>query len=87
MRRVAQEGPFSPAGKQFECPLVQLIEPGFGGPLFELDVAEPAFDGELISHDFFLIGKVLLLLPGKGRRGLSLVSVESYPIMGLSIKL
>lgn len=58
---------FAPAGKQFECPLVQLVESGFGGPLFELDVAEPAFDGELVPHDFFLIGKVFFLLPGPGK--------------------
>lgn len=67
MSRVAQGRPFVPAGKQFECPLVQLVESGFGGSLFELDVAEPAFDRELVPHDFFLIGKVLFLLPGPGR--------------------
>lgn len=70
MSRVAQRRPFVPAGKQLECPLIQLIEPWFWGPLFELDVTKPAFDGELVPHDFFLIGKVLFLLPepGKGRR-------------------
>lgn len=71
-------GPFVPAGKQFECPLVQLIESGFGGPLFELDVAEPAFDRELVPHDFFLIGKVFFLLPGpgEGRRGAACLSLS-----------
>lgn len=86
--RVAHRGPFAPAGKQFECPLVQLVESRFGGSLFELDVAEPAFDRELVPHDFFLIGKVLFLLPGPGKgRSLSLVSVKSHPILGLSPKL
>lgn len=65
---------FAPAGKQFECPLIQLVESGFGGPLFELDVAEPAFDGELVPHDFLLIRKVLFFLPGPGKGGR-----ESYP--------
>lgn len=43
-----------------------MIEPGLGGPLLELDVAEPALDRELVPHDFLLIGEVLFLLPGPG---------------------
>ena len=58
--------PISPAGQQLERPLIQLIEPGLGGPLLELDIAEPALDRELVPHDFLLIGEVLFLLPGPG---------------------
>ena len=43
-----------------------MIEPGLGGPLLELDIAEPALDRELVPHDFLLIGEVLFLLPGPG---------------------
>lgn len=63
---VGQLEPLIPAGQQLECPLIQLIESGLWGTLFELNVAEPAFDRELVPHDFLLIGKVLFLLPGSG---------------------
>lgn len=55
-----------PAGQQLERPLIQLIEPRLRSSLFELNVAEPAFDGELVPHDFFLIGEVLFILPRPG---------------------
>ena len=41
------------------CLLVQLIESGLPVPWFEPYVVEPAFDRELVPHDFFLICKVL----------------------------
>lgn len=54
-----------PAGQQLQSSLIQLIEPGLRGPLFELDVAEPALDGELVPHNFLLVGEVFFILPGR----------------------
>lgn len=64
LRQAEQLQPTSPAGQQLQRPLVQLIESGLRGTLFELNVAEPAFDGELVPHDLLLIREVLFLLPG-----------------------
>lgn len=66
--QAGQLQPISPAGQQLQCPLIELIESGLRGTLLKLNVAEPAFDGELVPHDFLLIGEVLLLLPGPGYR-------------------
>lgn len=66
--QAGQLQPISPAGQQLQRPLIELIESGLRGTLLKLNVAEPAFDGELVPHDFLLIGEVLLLLPGPGYR-------------------